>query len=109
MKRKDFKSNEKEYKQNKFTNDIVFVRYINYMKKAFLNRKLNYLRHKKYLLEKEIAMSNDEWEILSNEDNSDHSFFYEEIYGNEDLKSAIEKLTEKQKEVIILYYYKIGR
>ena len=92
--------------ENEFSKDIVFARFINYMEKALLNRKLNFLRHKKYLLEKEIYMSNEEWEILLKEDNHAHSFFDEEIYKDNELKVAVEKLTEKQKEVITLYYYK---
>lgn len=95
-----------EYLKNEFSDDIVFARFINYMKKALLNRKLNFLRHKKHLLEKEISMSNEEWEILSNEDNYAHSFFSEIIYRDDELKVAVEKLTEKQKEVITLFYYK---
>lgn len=99
MKRKDF--NEKcIYKEKEFENDIVFAKYINYMKKALLNRRLNYLRHKKYLLEKEISMSNEEWEELSNRSNSDHSFF-----SKKDLKFALSKLNDNQRKVIVKYYY----
>ena len=99
MKRKDF--NEKcIYKEKEFENDIVFAKYINYMKKALLNRRLNYLRHKKYLLEKEISMSNEEWKELSNRGNSDHSFF-----SRKDLKFALSKLNENQRIVIVKYYY----
>ena len=99
MKRKDF--NEKcIYKEKEFENDIVFAKYINYMKKALLNRRLNYLRHKKYLLEKEISMSNEEWEELSNRSNSDHSFF-----SKRDLKFALNKLNDNQRKVIVKYYY----
>lgn len=78
---------------------FVFARYINYMRTALLNRKINFLKHKKYLLEKEIFITNEEWESLSKEDNFEHSFFYE------DLRIAIEKLTEKERKVVILYYY----
>ena len=43
MKRKDI--DEKcIYQEKEFSNDIVFARYINYMRKALLNRRLNYLR-----------------------------------------------------------------
>ena len=99
MKRKDI--DEKCACQEKeFTNDIVFARYINYMRKALLNRRLNYLRHKKYLLEKEISMSNEEWKELSNRGNSDHSFF-----NKSDLKFALSKLNENQRKVIVKYYY----
>ena len=45
-------------------------------------------------------MSNEEWEVLSNKDKTDHSFFYKK-----DLKIALDKLNENQREVIILYYY----
>lgn len=105
MKREDFEE-KNVYQENEFADDIVFARYINYMRKALLNRRINYLRHKKYLLEKEISVSNEEWEVLSNKDNTDHSFFSDEDKKNEDLKIAVEKLTEKQKKVILLYYYK---
>ena len=105
MKREDFEE-KNVYQGNEFADDIVFARYINYMRKALLNRRINYLRHKKYLLEKEISVSNEEWEVLSNKDNTDHSFFSDEDKKSEDLKIAVEKLTEKQKKVILLYYYK---
>ena len=99
MKRKDI--DEKcIYQEKEFSNDIVFARYINYMRKALLNRRLNYLRHKKYLLEKEISMSNEEWEELSNRCNSDHSFF-----SKRDLKFALNKLNDNQRKVIVKYYY----
>lgn len=111
MERKDYffdelAREEKTYQNNEFADDIVFARFINYMKKALLNRRINYLRHKKYLLEREIFVSNEEWEDLSNKDNSAHSFFCEETCRNDELKIALEKLTEKQKQVIKLYYYK---
>ena len=99
MKRKDI--DEKcIYQEKEFSNDIVFARYINYMRKALLNRRLNYLRNKKYLLEKEISMSNEEWEELSNRGNSDHSFF-----SKRDLKFALNKLNDNQRKVIVKYYY----
>ena len=99
MKRKDI--DEKcIYQEKEFSNDIVFARYINYMRKALLNRRLNYLRHKKYLLEKEISMSNEEWKELSNRGNSGHSFF-----DKSDLKFALNKLNDNQRKVIVKYYY----
>ena len=97
---KDLLNKENDEQDNEFSNDIVFARYVNYMRKALLNRRLNYLRHKKYLLEKEISVSNEEWEVLSNKDKTDHSFFYKK-----DLKTALDKLNKNQREVIVLYYY----
>ncbi len=97
---KDLFNKENNEKENEFANDIVFARYINYMRKALLNRRLNYLRHKKYLLEREISVSNEEWSVLSNKDKTDHFFAYKK-----DLKIALDKLNKNQREVIILYYY----
>ena len=88
------------YQEKEFSDDIVFGRYINYMRNALLNRLLNYLRHKKYLLEKEISLYNEEWEELSNRGNSDHSFF-----SKRDLKFALNKLNDNQRKVIVKYYY----
>ena len=94
---------------NEFENDIVFARYINYMKKALLNRKLDFLKHQKYINQKEQTISDEEWTILSNKGNSAHSFFnVQNNIGFEssiELKIAIDKLTEKQKQIIILHYY----
>ena len=94
---------------NEFENDIVFARYINYMKKALLNRKLDFLKHQKYINQKEQTISDEEWTILSNKGNSVHSFFnVQNNIGFEssiELKIAIDKLTKKQKQIIILHYY----
>ena len=94
---------------NEFENDIVFARYINYMKKALLSRKLDFLKHQKYINQKEQAISDEEWTILSNKGNSVHSFFnVQNNIGFEssiELKIAIDQLTEKHKQIIILLYY----
>ncbi len=99
--KKDIFEENTEYKD-----DIVFARYINYMRTALLHKRIDYLKYKKYLLDKEIYMSNNEWEILSNTDKFAYSFLGEEICKNEELTKAIKKLTEKQRKVIIQYYYK---
>ena len=95
--------------QNEFANDIVFARYINYMKKALLNKRLDFLKHQKYINQKEQTISDEEWTTLSTKDNFVHSFFNEknniEIEKSVELRIAIDKLTEKQKKVIILHYY----
>lgn len=97
-------TNPESLQKGEFIDDIVFARYINYMRKALLNRRINYLRHKKYLLEKEISVSNEKWELLLNNDSIDNLDFNDK--KSEDLKIAVEKLNEKQKKVILLYYYK---
>lgn len=97
---------EKTYQKNEYEDDIVFARYISYMRTALLHKRIDYLKHKKYLLDKEISMSNEEWESLSNTDNITHSFLSEENCNNEELSKAMRKLTEKQRKVIIQYYYK---
>lgn len=99
--KKDIFEENTEYKD-----DIVFARYISYMRTALLHKRIDYLKHKKYLLDKEISMSNNEWEILSNTDNFAYPFLSEENCKSDELEKAIEKLTEKQRKVIIQYYYK---
>ncbi len=93
-------------KNTEYKDDIVFARYISYMRTALLHKRIDYLKHKKYLLDKEISMSNNEWKILSNTDNFDYSFLSAENCKSEELTKAIKKLTEKQRKVIIQYYYK---
>lgn len=92
---------------NEFEDDIVFARYINYMKKALLHRKINYIKHKRYLENQEKIVPKNEWIVLK--DNTVHSFFdfdEDKEVKIQQLKQAINTLTEKQKEVIVLYYYK---
>lgn len=93
-------------KNTEYKDDIVFARYISYMRTALLHKRIDYLKHKKYLLDKEISMSNNEWKILSNTDNFDYSLLSAENCKSEELTKAIKKLTEKQRKVIIQYYYK---
>lgn len=97
MKRKDI--DEKCACQEKeFTNDIVFARYINYMRKALLNRRLNYLRHKKYLLDVDIFVlkrilghkSLDATQIYTHVSNKK----MKEIMMNCTISSIIEKMEE---------------
>lgn len=99
--KKDIFEENTEYKD-----DIVFARYINYMRTALLHKRIDYLKHKKYLLDKEISMSNKEWEKLFNTDNFEYSFLNEEKCKNEELVKGLKQLTEKQRKVIIQYYYK---
>ena len=56
--------------------------------------------------EKEISVSNEEWKVLSNKGNTERSLYSDDNNKSEDLKIAVEKLTEKQNEVNILYYNK---
>lgn len=97
---------EKSKEKGEYEDDIVFARFISYMKRALLHKKMDYLKHKKYLLDMEVYMSDEEWEELSETNNFNHSFFYGEKCRNEALEVGIGKLSEKQKEVIIQYYYK---
>lgn len=95
------------FKENvELKDDIVFARYISYMRTALLHKRIDYLKHKKYLLDKEISMSNKEWEKLFNTDNFEYSFLNEEKCKNEELVKGLKQLTEKQRKVIIQYYYK---
>lgn len=91
--------------ENEFSDDIVFARYINYMKKTLLHKKLDYNKHQDFLKCQEQYLKQEEWAVLSNkEDSSVHSIFIlKEDYNK--LNIAISKLTEKQRYVIINHYY----
>ena len=78
---------------NCFENDIVFGKYINYMKKALAHKRIDYLKRKETLLQEK------EWIVLSVEDDTMRSFF---DFSRKELKDALDLLTEKQKKVLYL-------
>lgn len=89
---------------SEFNNDIVFARFINYMKKALLHKRINYLKHYKFLKEQELQLEEKEWNILSGKDDMLHSFFA--FNGKDENEQSILKiLTEKQRKVITAIYY----
>lgn len=89
---------------SEFNNDIVFARFINYMKKALLHKRINYLKHCKFLKEQELQLEEKEWNMLSSKDNMLHSFFaFNE--KDENGQSILKILTEKQRKVITAIYY----
>lgn len=89
---------------NEFNNDIVFARFINYMKKALLHKKINYLKHCKLLKEQEMQLEEKEWNMLSSNDDMVHSFVLFN-WKNENETSILKILTKKQRKVIIAIYY----
>lgn len=89
---------------SEFNNDIVFARFINYMKKALLHKRINYLKHCKFLKKQELQLEEKEWNMLSSKDNMVHSFFT--FKGKDENEQSILKiLTEKQRNVITAIYY----
>ena len=106
---KDFINERTVNVEKEFENDIVFAKFINYMKVALLHKKLNFLKHQKYLCKKEQTISYEEWAILSDRDNFAYSFFNSKnniaLDNRISLDIAISKLSEKQREIIILHYY----
>ena len=72
---KDFINERTVNVEKEFENDIVFAKFINYMKVALSHKKLNFLKHQKYLCKKEQTISYEEWAILSDRDNFAYSFF----------------------------------
>lgn len=96
---------EEIFSDNEYADDKVFARFINYMQMALYHKKLDYDKHQEFLLSQEEKLNNREWSVLSDEDIADCSLFYlNKDYS--DLKIAISKLTDKQRYVIINYYYK---
>lgn len=85
-----------------FDNDIVFARFINYMRKGLLHRRINYLKHYKFLKMKELQLEQKEWNILSIQDDMLHSFC---AFTRENEQSILKILTEKQRQVINALYY----
>lgn len=108
MERKDYLGKISK-ENNEFLDDIVFAKFINYMKKALLHKKIDYIRHQEYLSRKEQFITQEEWVVLS-DDNTLYSFFdssfSEKTHKQKKLNQAMNKLTEKQKTVVISYYYK---
>ena len=106
MEKKDYFeefAKEQDNIQNEFEDDIVFARFINYMKKALLHKKIDYIRHKEYLTRKEKMITHEEWSVLSSNDNIVYSSFLH--IKKENLTNAMKELTEKQQVIIISYYY----
>lgn len=103
MKKKDyFEDLLKE--ENEFADDIVFARFINYMKKALLHKRIDYIRHQEYLAKKEKFITHKEWNVLSDDDTG-YSFLTSNYDKRHKLNRAIKQLTKRQQTIIISYYY----
>ena len=86
---------------SEYKNDIVFARFIRYMDKALLHRRINYLKHQDYIFKKEKRLTYEEWVVVPDKRHNTHSFC---VSDKNELINLIEKLTEKQKKVIYLSY-----
>lgn len=89
---------------NEFENDIVFARFIKYMEKSLLHRKINYLKHYRFIKKQELQLDQKEWDVLSSKDDMVHSFFAFNN-KNENKHKILNILTEKQRQVITALYY----
>lgn len=85
--------------------DVVFARFLNYMQIALLHRKINYEKHKEIINKKEEKLNYLEWTRIPDKTDADNPF-YNLNRDYENLEFAISKLTEKQRYVIINYYFK---
>ena len=95
---------EDVFSKNKFDGDIVFSRFINYMQIALYHKKLDYDKHQEFLKSQE-ELEYRGWSVLSDGDSEDYSLFnLNEDYNKLDI--AISKLTDKQRYVIVNYYFK---
>lgn len=87
------------------SDDVVFARFLNYMQIALLHRKINYEKHKEIINKKEEKLNYLEWTRIPDKIDADNPFYnLKRDYDN--LEYAISKLTEKQRYVIINYYFK---
>lgn len=89
---------------NEFEDDIVFARFLNYMQIALLHRKLNYERDNEIIIKKEEQLSYFEWSRIPDKTDK-NNLFYTLKKDYDSLKNAIDKLTEKQRFVIVNYYF----
>ena len=86
--------------------DIVLGKFIAFMDKVLQNKQIDYLRHQKFLLQNESYLNQEEWEVLSVEDDKSRSSFsleFEnlyEIFEDDNVARAFEKLTESQQKVL---------
>lgn len=89
--------------ENKYQDDIVFARFLNYMNKSLLNKKIDYIRKNNKINQKE------ELDTLPNygKSTSNFSFFDDlNISENIDLSRSIYSLSKVQRKVIIEFYLK---
>ena len=90
---------------NEFEDDIVFARFVKYMGLALINEKINYEKHNKFICNKEMQLNDTEWSKLP--DKSKDSNPFDTLKRDyDDFKYALNKLTNKQRYVIINFYFK---
>lgn len=86
-----------------FGDDIVFAKFINYMRKALLHKKLDYEKHQNYLIKTEQYLTLEEWSRVPDKSKTKNELHR---FNKKRLKEGLEKLTEKQKYVIVQHYFK---
>ena len=85
--------------------DIVFARFVKYMGLALEHEKMNFERHNKFISNKEIKLNDNEWSKIP--DKSENSNPFDSLKKDyDDLNYAINKLTKKQRYVIINFYFR---
>lgn len=90
---------------NEFEDDIVFAKYIRYMELALIHEKMNYENRKSFINKRERKLDDKEWSKIPDETDTNNPF--EALKRDyDDLNYAISKLTQKQRYVIINYYFK---
>lgn len=95
-------------KKIEYEDDVVFARFINYMKKAFAHRKINYLKHKEILRKTELSISDCQFNIYENEINAADTIIEVETKRIKFYKinKSMKLLTKKQRKVLELNYLK---
>lgn len=85
--------------------DVVFAKFIKYMGLALIHEKINYEKRNNFIKNKEMKLNDTEWSKLP--DKSERSNPFDSLKKDyDDLNYAINRLTKKQRYVIINFYFK---
>lgn len=92
-------------RKNEIENDIVFAKFINYMQKALLHKKMNYIRDKNRISQRECSI--DKLENCIHLDKEDNSDIFKKILSERELKILKLHILEKQTYEEISRKYKL--
>lgn len=90
-----------------FDHDIVFARFILFMKKSFLLQKINYCRKNNIRFTRNMYLKEDELENIADEANTEESAirYLMNDENRSTLKLALKDLSIAQRNIICYFYY----